>query len=97
MKRLNQKKRKIYFVLLLPLILLLVALAWHIFITNKLYICTDPVPFLTFTPPWVHAQVPDDRYIAPPALLALIWIAMIAVGMLLTYWISKKLTSKADS
>lgn len=84
----------VLFLGLLPFSLLLASLAWHFLITNRLYVCSDPVPFLSFMPPWVHSQVPQDHYIIHPLFLFFIWIVFMALAFYLPIYIAKKLAQR---
>jgi hypothetical protein len=90
----EKSHRSLLFLGLLPFSLLLSSVTWHFMITNRLYVCSDPVPFLSFLPPWVHSQVPQDHYILHPIFLFFIWILFVALGFYLPILIANKLTKR---
>ncbi|MBP9817525.1 hypothetical protein KBC75_02065 [Candidatus Shapirobacteria bacterium] len=89
----------VYFLGLLASFLLF-SLIWHFFVNGRLYICTDPVPFLSFLPPFVHNFSPSadpsiviythDYYTVSPLAIYGVWIAFILAIFLLPWFFVKK-------
>ena len=68
------------YIFLLPLSLLLAALAWTYWATDILYRCTDPVfGILDIIPPFVHVET-GDVYLVPEWRVWLSWACLIAAA-----------------
>lgn len=92
MQREKSTYEAIVFLCLLPFLFFVVSIVWHVFITNRLYVCTDAMVFASFIPPWVHEQVSGDYFIASPPVVAGIWLALVGGGVWLSRVASQKIT-----
>jgi hypothetical protein len=76
-----------YLLLLVPSFIV-AAIVWSCVAPDRYYHCWDVAPIVTFVPPFVHPDSPlsqqeFDHYILPKGTVYSIWLAFIAVALLL--------------
>ena len=76
------------FLFLMVLSLFLVSLIWTMFIDGRLFYNSDPI--FDMIPPFIGDPQFHDHFIAPKAVVFLVWFLFLAGGIVGPLWLSVK-------
>ena len=93
MSYIMKKKILLYLVLIIPSYLLFAGI-WSFLVSPNFFVCTDPIPFLDFHPPFVHGSQYGDYFILSPLSTYLAWSLHLGPVVLIPYISTVKLTHK---